>query len=111
MKKILFMLFLLISIGRANAQSITITKVTADVNASYSGNRKDTILQNNAKITSNLLPMAFFKFNVKWGGIIINPSEPQYVVVSLYDASNDAILYTRTLNMNYVGSTDSIQIN
>jgi hypothetical protein len=109
MKKILFLFLLLVSIERTNAQTISITKVTAIATTSYSGSLKDTILQNNARITSNLLPIAFLKFNVKWEAVIIDPSEPQYVVISLYDAANNTNLYSMTLYN--VGAKDSTLIS
>lgn len=70
MKRILFVFFLIACVEKVDALTLQITKVTANIDAFYGIGRKDTLLRNNAQLTTNLLPIHYFTFYFKWQDLV-----------------------------------------
>ena len=66
MKKFLFLLFLICSVETTHAVTIDITKVYGRITTSFSGTTKDSLLKNNASISSNLAPINTLTFYFRW---------------------------------------------
>ncbi len=86
MKKILFVSLLIGLMGTANAVNVQLTKVVANVTTTYSGITKDSVLNNNAGITTNIFPISYLTLHIKMQGLsVVGPSSNSKVGCNVHN--------------------------
>jgi len=80
------------------------------VTTSYTGVSKDSILKNNAKITTNLLPVSYLTIYFKWQDLIVGPKYEQKVDFNVYSTIDGSKLYTLPYLLNSISKNDSTSL-
>lgn len=113
MKKLLFLLFLICSIQTTQAVSIEITKIYGRITTSFSGTTKDSLLKNNAALTSNLTPLTILTFYCRWKDLdVISAPFDKTVYFKVYqtDGNTDTEIFYMSHIIQSSDNNDSTTI-